>query len=223
VNAVDLALVGSAVLLGISSVPHCAAMCGAPCAALVAHRRGAAPAFHLGRLLSYAAAGALAAASIGLVGEWARSLHWLLALWMLLQAAMLCAGGYMAATGRMPALNGLGHWTPVLAAQGQPQPIQWHRLRAGAAGGLWAAWPCGALQGALIVAALASGPAGGALAMAAFALASSAGLWMAPWLWARTAGSPLQKHATRVAGALLMLVSAWALWRGLAARVAAWC
>ena len=221
--AADLAIISSAALLGASSVPHCAAMCGAPCAALTARTRGAAPAFHMGRLLSYTAAGALAAASLGVIAEWARSLHWLLALWVLLQAAMLSIGGFMLLTGRTLALTGVGAFAPPLPHADGAQPIRWARARAGLAGGLWVGWPCGALQGALVVAALASSPASGAAAMAAFALASGSGLWLAPWLWGRAAGSPMQAHATRLAGALLMVVSAWALWRSLGMRVAAWC
>ena len=223
ITSLDLAIISSAALLGLSSVPHCAAMCGAPCAALVGRTRGAAPAFHAGRLLSYAAGGAVAAASIGVIGEWARSLHWLLAMWVLLQAAMLSMGGFMLFTGRTPALNGVGTRAPPLSSADGGQPIRWARARAGLAGGLWVAWPCGALQGALIVAALASGPWSGAAAMAAFALASSSGLWLAPWLWGRAAGSSVQRHAIRLAGALLMLVSAWALWRSMGSRIAAWC
>ena len=198
-------------------------MCGAPCAALVARSRGAAPAFHLGRLLSYATAGAIAAASIGVIVDSARSLHWLLPLWVLLQAAMLCAGAFMVLTGHSPALNGLAFWAPVMPARNGEQPVRWGRVRAGLAGGLWVAWPCGALQGALIVASLASGATGGAMAMAAFAIVSSSGLWLTPWLMGRAAGSSLRLHATRIAGLLLMVVSAWALWRSLGARIAAWC
>jgi len=223
ITSVDAAVICSAGLLGLSSVPHCAAMCAAPCAALVARTPGAAPAFHTGRLLGYAAAGAVAAASLGVIGEWARSLHWLLALWVLLQAAMLSVGGFMLLTGRTLALNGVGGWALPLPRQDGSQPIRWARARAGLAGGLWVAWPCGALQGALVVAALASNPVSGAAAMAAFALASSAGLWLAPWLWSRAAGSSMQAHATRLAGMLLVLVSAWALWRSLGARITAWC
>jgi len=222
-STVDLAIIASTTLLGVSSVPHCAAMCGAPCAALVGRTRGAPPIFHAARLLSYAAAGAIAVASIGMIGEWARSLHGLLALWVLIQAAMLTVGGYMAVTGSVPAVKGIGPWAPASLRPDGTQPIRWGRLRAGLVGGLWVAWPCGALQGALVVAALSSGPVNGAIAMAAFAVASSAGLWLAPWLLARVAGSPLQRQATRFAGVLLMLASGWALWRSLGGQIAAWC
>ena len=52
----------------------------------------------------------------------------------------------------------------------------------------WVAWPCGLLQSALLVAALANMPASGALVMAGFAGASAAGLLLGPALWWRLSG-----------------------------------
>ncbi|MDE2395842.1 MAG: sulfite exporter TauE/SafE family protein, partial [Burkholderiales bacterium] len=106
----------------------------------------------------------------------------------------------------------------------------WQRMRGPAesalAGGLWCAWPCGLLQSALVIAALADDAPGGAFVMAAFAIASGAGLALAPWLWQRlgghaaAAGAP---WAARAAGALLAAASGWALFHGLWMRVAAYC
>jgi hypothetical protein len=84
------------------------------------------------------------------------------------------------------------------------------------------------LQSALVVAALANTPAGGAAVMAAFALTSATGLAFGPWLWARFApGSVVSSQAglwaTRAAGALLAGASAWALGHDLVARVIAYC
>ena len=63
----DQALFLSAVLMGLAGTPHCLAMCGAACTAAAGggRARNLLP-FHLGRLVAYAAAGAVAAASISL-------------------------------------------------------------------------------------------------------------------------------------------------------------
>ena len=73
-------------------------------------------------------------------------------------------------------------------ALAQSQPVRIFRTlagpaRAGLAGVCWAVVPCGLLQSALLVAALASGALPGAAVMAAFALASTLGLWLAQGLW----------------------------------------
>ena len=95
------------------------------------------------------------------------------------------------------------------------------------AGALWVAWPCGLLQSAILVAALAGSPLSGAAMMATFALASGLGLSLAPWLWRRwgSAGGALVSggSAIRIAGALLAVASGWALTRGVWAQVAAYC
>jgi hypothetical protein len=103
-------------------------------------------------------------------------------------------------------------------------------VRSACGGAAWIAWPCALSQSALLVAALAESPAQGALAMAAFALASAPALWLGPLLlqrWARSGGPGASLVATawpvRTAGALLALGSAWALGHGLWMRVLDWC
>jgi sulfite exporter TauE/SafE len=100
--------------------------------------------------------------------------------------------------------------------------------RASAAGLLWVAWPCGLLQSALVVAALANTAWGGAAVMAGFAVASAAGLALAPWAFARMVGGGAQAlqinaWAVRLAGAVLAAASAWALGHDLFRRVVAYC
>jgi sulfite exporter TauE/SafE len=91
------------------------------------------------------------------------------------------------------------------------------------AGACWAAMPCGLLQSALIVAALASGPLQGAGVMAAFGLASAASLALVPWVWRRLAlrrGALIRPtFAVRLAGALLVGSSVFALAHGLADEI----
>lgn len=227
----DLALVASALLMGLAGTPHCLGMCGAPCAAL-GRERGGALGFHLARLLSYAAVGAVAAASVqslGLLGQLTPALR---PLWTLVHVAALALGLWLLWQGRQPAfIEGIGRRGS--RADGT-QPVRWLRqpaLRGGLAGLLWPAWPCGLLQSALVVAALANTALGGAAVMAAFAAASGAGLVLGPALWWRVAGgaggAALSARATvvstRLAGAMLAAASLWALGHGLWMRVAAWC
>lgn len=201
------ALAASAALMGAAAIPHCALMCGAPCAAL-APRGKPQLGFQVLRVFSYAAAGALAAASVGLLREataWSEALR---PLWTLLHAALLGLGLWLLLRGTLPA------W---LGAQGLRKGQGWW------SGALWAAWPCGLLQAALLIAALAESPAGGALVMAAFALASGPGLLWAPLWLARLRGGRDSNRAVRLAGAALVLASLWALAHGLWERISAWC
>jgi uncharacterized protein len=219
----DLALVGAAALMGLAGLPHCAAMCAAPCAAVT---RGTAPRqwlFQAARVLGYAAAGALAAASIGALRDGLALTPALRPLWTLLHLFALAVGLWMLARGRWPA------WLQRRA--GAPQPdTGWQRIagpaRAACAGAAWIAWPCALSQSALLVAALGDTPAVGAGAMAAFALASAPGLWIGPIVLARMTTGPSATQAVwplRAAGGLLAAGSAWALGHGLAARALAWC
>jgi sulfite exporter TauE/SafE len=219
-----LALAGLA--LGAATMPHCALMCGSPCAALTGGRRGAGAWFLAGRAAGYMMAGALVAGGVAMLGAWARTSPRLQPLWTLVQLAFLALGLWWLATGRTPARLLRDGAVPVHVV-----PRRRHSLRAALGGLAWVAWPCGALQGALLLAALADGAAGGALVMGVFALASSPGLLAAPWLWSwwqRRSGSPsasarLQAFGYRCAGLGLALTSAWALAASLHERLGAIC
>lgn len=227
----DAALYASALLLGLAGSPHCAAMCAAPCAAVLGGAGWRAQlAFHGARLLGYAAAGALAAASINSLGALATLSPALKPLWTLVHAAALALGLWLAVAGRQPAwLGRLGRQPQLAAAPGGWQVVRGPG-RPAAAGLLWVAWPCGLLQSALLVAALADHAGAGAGVMAVFALASAAGLGAAPWLWRRLRGGAgggggvlSATLGVRLAGALLVLGSGWALGHGLWARFVAYC
>src|SRR5690606_22432762 len=94
--------------------------------------------------------------------------------------------------------------------------------RAALVGSAWVALPCGVLWGALAVAALAGTPTQGAAVMLAFSLGSAIGLAGVPLLLGRLAGVP-HHLAMRVAGALVVAASGWALWHGVEGSVRAWC
>ena len=238
----DQALFLSAVLMGLAGTPHCLAMCGAACTAAAGggRARNLLP-FHLGRLLAYAGAGAVAAASVGSLAAMGQAVAALRPLWTLVHIAALALGLYLLWQGRQPG------WMERLGRTRGPATVD-HRggerwqvvaapARSAGLGLAWVAWPCGLLQSALLVAALANTPASGALVMAGFAGASAAGLLLGPALWWRFSGGRpavgtdaargsaigAPSTAVRWAGAALAAASAWALGHGLWVRCAAWC
>ena len=222
----DATLIASAALLGLAGTPHCAAMCGAPCAAATGSGRSNPWLFQGGRVLGYAMAGAVAAGSVGalgLVSQWSPALR---SVWTLLHAMILVLGLWMLWQGRQPAWMASIGRAPAPAVAGGWQTVR-GPLRAATAGALWVGWPCGLLQSALLVASLSGSAAAGAGAMAAFALASSGGLIAAPWAWQwlrRARGGPgVERGLVRAAGALLVGGSAFALGRGIWHDVAVFC
>lgn len=229
----DQALLLSAVLMGLAGTPHCLAMCGAACAAAAGGGRWVQllP-LHLGRLVAYSAAGAVAAASVGSLAALGQAVAALRPLWTLVHMAALALGLYLLWQGRQPGwMERLGRSRDAVLLHRDGR--RWQAVRAPARrfglGLAWVAWPCGLLQSALLVAALANTPTAGAVVMAGFAAASAAGLVLGPALWWRLSGgrpgvvaiSPAA--AVRLAGAALALASAWALGHGLWMRLAAWC
>jgi len=219
-------LVLAGLALGIAATPHCAVMCGAPCAALTQGCTRSSGGFHLGRLIGYMAAGAVAASSVVALGVWSQAAPALRPLWTLLHLAFLGLGLWWMLTGRQPAWMRRSGAVPVRVVGRRARS-----LRASVAGLAWVAWPCAALQGALLLAALGSSALDGALVMAAFAIASMPGLAAAPWAWARwrslrgAAAAPAQVAVLgfRVAGGALVIASGWALTHGIWERFVAWC
>ncbi len=236
----DVPLILAGLAMGVAASPHCVVMCGAPCAALTQGSKRSANGFHLGRVLGYAAGGALAASSVAVLAAWTQAAPALRPLWTLLHLAFLALGLWWLATGRQPdgwqrerAVNVNASFL-INAPISMPGKPRRRAVRASAAGLAWVAWPCGALQAALLLSALASSAAAGAMTMAAFAVASAPALALAPWAWGRWARWRAQRGGDasaqamsavgfRVAGASLVLATGWALTHGLWMRVAAWC
>lgn len=232
----DLALAGSALLMGLAGTPHCLAMCGAASTAVTGPSRGALLGFQLGRLVSYALAGALVAASVGLLAQWGQASALLRPLWVLLHVAAFLLGVALLWRGRQPAwLEGAGQRlansirpaTLTVSADGLKAGgvVLARPTRAGLLGLAWAAWPCGLLQSALLVAALASGPAQGAAVMAVFAMASGLGLALGPLIWVKLQGSGEagMRWSVRLSGLGLAGASAWALGHGVWRQVLEFC
>ena len=221
----SLSLVVAGLAIGLAGSPHCAAMCAAPCAAIERSCGGARPAraaaaLHLGRLLSYGLAGALVATGAGWMTELAQATNWLRPLWTLLQVAVVVFGLWLLVAGRLPrAVLGPGAAVPMLGplpAMGLRRGWAW----AGTAGLLWAAWPCGLLYSALVVAALADGPMAGAAVMLAFALGGGLALLLGRGVLGRLGRGA---GAARWAGAVLVTAGGWAIWQQLTGPSGPWC
>jgi uncharacterized protein len=223
----DTVLATSALVMGLTGSLHCTAMCGPVFGALAASpAKGAIPtalmSVHAGRLIGYAAAGALVATSASALGTLEAAGPLLRPAWTLIHVGATVLGLWLLWNGRVP--RWLSSESPPRAEGADGQVVRVFRKlpasgRAGAAGLCWPGIPCGLLQSALLVAALASGPLQGAAVMGTFALASGAGLWAGPRLWSRLrAGndnSRWTRLSARFAGALLATSSLFALWHGL--------
>ncbi len=228
----DVALIIAAFTLGLAGTPHCAAMCGAPCAALTgrdgAGARAATLGFHLARLGGYAVAGGVAAAGVGVLAMAGSAAPLLRPVWTLLHMAALALGLWLLISGRQPAfMTRIGRRSrpTVVSTAGPGWQVMGSPWTAVAAGSAWVAWPCGLLQSALVVAALANTPASGAAAMAAFAMASAAGLQATPFILRRLGGQggAVAEWAVRLAGLALAAGAAWALGHDLWGKVLAYC
>lgn len=228
----DLALALTAFLMGLAGAPHCAAMCGPSCAAVLgagqsrcAQQRALASvswAFHSFRLASYALAGGLTAAGVGLLGLASQTAAWVRPVWTLLHVAALALGLWLLVTGRQPAfMASIGRLRPAPSLPGPGRdaavsalPIQIHRSSTAATStarveflGSGVSRPAG-LQGVL------TGASAGALwvvwpcGLLQSALVVS-GLANTPW------GGALVMLSFALASSmgLLWLPKLWSLWR----------
>jgi sulfite exporter TauE/SafE len=220
---VSTTLAATALLMGLAGGPHCAAMCGAACAAMGTVRaRRSWWEFQAGRLAGYSLAGGIAASAMQSFAWLAAQAPALRPVWTLFHLAVLAWGLMLLAQARQPAwLADAGRtiWARV-------RPVAASRGGAFAAGTLWAFMPCGLLYSALLVASLSGGALEGALSMALFSAGSAVSLALAPWLLARlrATGDRIRRDlGTRAAGALLALAAIWGLWADAAHRIAVWC
>ena len=215
----------TALLMGLAGGPHCVAMCGAACAGVAQasgeHRQRALGLFQLGRLLGYALLGALAAASVQGLGWLTVQSAALRPVWSLLHVAAMGLGLWLIVYARQPVW--LDQSARRLWSRVRGFNARWGRAAPALVGGLWALMPCGLLYSAVMVAALTSHPADGAMTMALFAAGSSVSLWAGPWLLLKLQSVGDGSWGVRLAGLALIATSGWALWMGLAHDQAPWC
>lgn len=219
-------LAGTALLMGLVGGPHCIAMCGAACGSVI-RGVGARPArgmwsFQAGRLLGYSLAGGAAGLAVESFAWLSTGTKALQPVWTLFHVAVLLWGLVLLAQARQPAWvesAGRGVWSRV-------RPMAQRRGGLVASGALWVFMPCGLLYSALLVASLSGGFLGGMLSMALFAAGSGISLGLAPSALRKLqvlANRMRKDWGTRIAGGLLALTAAWALWMDVAHRVAQWC
>lgn len=219
-------LAGTALLMGLVGGPHCIAMCGAACGSVI-RGVGAPPArgmwsFQAGRLLGYSLAGGAAGLAVESFAWLSTGTKALQPVWTLFHVAVLLWGLVLLAQARQPAWvesAGRGVWSRV-------RPMAQRRGGLVASGALWVFMPCGLLYSALLVASLSGGFLGGMLSMALFAAGSGISLGLAPSALRKLqvlANRMRKDWGTRIAGGLLALTAAWALWMDVAHRVAQWC
>lgn len=235
------ALATTAFLMGLMGGSHCLVMCAAPCGALTGlgggSKEGSQPVgwvrqggfvgrvtgFHLGRLIGYGAAGALAAFAMEQLAWLGQSSSALRPVWTLTHVLILGWGVLMMLQARQPAWieqAGRKMWAQV-------KPLVAHPGGLFVTGMAWALLPCGLLYTALLTAALSGSLLRGALCMVLFGFGSGLWLILGPWTfqrvraWIGTAGGSL---GARLAGLVLFALGSWALWMDVVhGQPAPWC
>ncbi len=212
---VSLALPFAMLVAGFASGVHCLGMCGGIVGAFAARRegaRGVTPdwlrqlAFNIGRIASYAAAGAIVG-SLGGVGVWlSGALPAQTILFVLANVMLVLVGLYLAGAGRMVVgLEALGAplWRRLqpLAARLLPATTVPQSFAAGA---LWGWLPCGLVYGALAAAAFAGSTGSGALVMLAFGVGTLPNLLAAGLVAGRLRGLARRRPVRLAAGAVVL-------------------
>lgn len=241
-----LALASTALLLGLTGGAHCLVMCAGPCGALTSsgssqsspgqvvqwQRTQGSPhsrvwlrplAFHVGRLVGYGAAGALAALAMDRLAWLSQLSAALRPAWTMTHVAILAWGLLMVLQAQQPAwIEAVGRrvWAVV-------RPLASRPGGAFSAGLAWALLPCGLLYTALLMAALSGSVMRGALCMVVFGAGSSVWLLAGPWAWQglrRRLKGTREAWGVRLAGAVLLTMGAWALWMDVVhGQPAPWC
>lgn len=194
-----VALVSGALLTGLISTPHCLGMCG-PIAAAAGRPAGGTIAWTFGRILTYAALGALAGSLAGVLGRWN------------VVAGVLAALVVLAASG---SLAGLWHLPALIPASLAKRA---HGVRGAGLGGslllgvITGLLPCGVVWGGVALAASAGGGLAGAVTMASLGLGTLPAFAVVGEALRRWLGGSLT--ARRIA-AVVVLLTGWGMigWR----------
>ena len=219
-------LILTTLIMGLAGGPHCIAMCGAACGGIT-QRNGhqsvnATFQFQTGRLVGYAILGAAAAASVSLLAWFSSQTSILHPVWTFFHVLVLSWGLVLLIYARQP----------IWVGKAGGRVWQYLKRLSLARGGifftglLWALMPCGLLYSAVLVASLSGNPFQGAISMASFALGSSLSLIIGPWCWLRLKSSThffTEARGMRIAGLLLVVVAAWAIWMDLMHQTSLYC
>lgn len=209
---------------------HCIAMCGpfvlaqttarlelVPAARMSEFHRLAGAAllpYHLGRATTYITLGAMA----GIAGRTVRSipgLDWIAAGWLFFAAVTFLAYAIFGGGLFRGAAAKESSWGRMLGKLARPMFARPTGVRGYVLGMTLGFLPCGLLYAALAVAAGSGGPAGGAMAMAAFVAGTVPGLVVAGFAGHLAAGR--WRRAAAIVAPVLMVVNAfmlaWFAWR----------
>lgn len=196
-------------LVGLLGAGHCAGMCGGIVAALSSARNGSKVIFHvaysIGRITSYAVAGAIAGSvgGIGLLITGVLPLQ--MVLYVLANVMLVLLGLYLAGLSsiavRFEAL-GSGLWRRVQPFAGRLLPVR----SVGSAlvvGALWGWIPCGLVYAVLATALLSGNAIDGAYLMLAFGAGTMPNLVLAGLFMNRVTGVFRSKLFRGISGALV--------------------
>ena len=204
------AIFGAVFLTGLLGGVHCAGMCGGIVAALSGQHSPGRWQLHLGyslgRIASYAFAGALAGAvgSLGLLLDGVLPVQ--IVLYVLANLMLILLGLYLAGVSGVAArLEGIGSWLwqriqpyarSLLPADTMPRAV--------GLGLLWGWLPCGLVYGILLSAMLSGDPLNGAAIMLAFGLGTLPNLLFAGLAWRRVSGISRARPVRIAAGGLVL-------------------
>jgi sulfite exporter TauE/SafE len=205
-------LAAAALAAGLLGGVHCVGMCGGIAAALSAGSKGALPrriaAFNLGRIGSYAIAGAFAGALGGLAQAAGPEAALRTVLFVAAQVMVILIGLYVAGwSGAILRLEraGAALWRRIEPLRRRFFPID-SDPRALGAGAVWGWIPCGLVYGMLPLAAVAGGPLQGAGVMAAFGLGTLPSLVAVGAAGGGLAGVRRDPRVRRLAGFAIVAV-----------------
>lgn len=208
----------SALLLGLFGASHCLIMCGGIAAALgtarspsMTHRLSSTLMFNLGRISSYALAGALS----GALGLWLQQQHQLFAFALRSLAGVLLVlmGLYVARWSTwLTHIEGLGQgiWK-MLQPRAQTLMTEQGLLPRFLLGMLWGWLPCGLIYSTLSWVAANGDPVSGALAMLSFGAGTLPALFASSLASAYILRALSHKHVKHLAGISLILYGLWTL------------
>lgn len=191
-------LLGAAFLTGLLGSVHCVAMCGAFAASCTRVPRGL-PAWHAGRIGTYALLGALA----GAAGRLLPGPPWVPAA----IAAGLLLWFALALAGLVPEPRLIPHGLTSAAGRAAGTPSPTAQAAFGVANGFL---PCGLVYSALSIPVALADPARGALAMIAFGAGTLPALSVAALGLRRLVMTSMWRR--RVLAVLVLATGAWAIW-----------
>lgn len=207
-------------LVGLLGAGHCAAMCGGIVGALASARgTGNKPAwplhlaYNLGRIVSYAAAGAVAGAIGGLGLLFGDLIALRIGLLVIANLMLVALGLYLIGyTGLLAGVERLGQrlWRHIQPATRRFLPVRSVR-EAFPLGVLWGWLPCGLVYSALATAAAAGSGGRGALAMLAFGVGTLPNLMLAGLIADRFRAAARSPAVRVVAGSLVAGLGLWGL------------